>query len=415
MMKLFPGFLLLSAMLLSCSTAAYSTGREQAGSAHDAGKYRALEVSLKVASNQAVLAYLRSPGKAALEEALKTCLATRENISADLYNDFLIAFCRHELGDAAGEAAALSAYPSEQRDMYRYIFYEHRAELADSLYLLPAYLCAKLRETARARKAFPEGAKCPSFGGPITSSGYKRGGRVLYKFSCARCDAMLGLEEKKSLGNLLLRAKDNTLNSLLIQVAHGLDDRRSFKGEKVEIIPRLVSLLGIRKGQVVGDIGCGIGQFTFPVARLVGGGGKVYAEDIDPNAVNLVKYCAEKGGLKNIVPVLGSPEDTGIPAGALDTALLFHVYRGIIKELDPAGLDAFLDSFFASIRKTLKKGGTLVVVDNIDPAFDVTAEKVAAALDKRGFRLLSDRSDARSRRLVLLFKQAALAPPRGPR
>lgn len=395
--------LLLSAAISLSVPAAFSGGPAKPS----VGKYRDLEVSLKVASNQAVLAYLRSPGPAALQEALKTCLATRENISADLYNDFLIAFCRHELGDAAAEAEALAGYPPEQKDMYRFIFYEHRADLADSLYLLPAYLCAKLRETVRATDSFPAGAKCPSYGGPITSSSYKRGGRILYKFSCKKCDEMLGLEEKRSLGNLLLRAKDNALNSLLIQVAHGLDDRRSFKGEKVDIVPRLVAKLGIKPGQVVGDIGCGIGQFTFPVARLTGDTGKVYAEDIDANAVNLVKYCAEKGGLKNIIPVLGSPTDTGIQPGALDTALLFHVYRGIVKELDAEGLDPFLDSFFANIRKTLRKDGTLVLVDNIDPAFDVTAGKVAAALRRRGFALTADRSDARSGRLVLLFRLTA--------
>ncbi len=377
-----------------------------------AGGFRDMEVSLKAASSKAVLAYLRAPGQGTLRAALRTCLDARERLSADMLNDFLIAFCRHEQGDAAAESKALSGYPPEAKNTYRYIFYEHRPELADALYLLPAYMCAKLRETSRAGEYFPAGARCPSFGGPITSSSYKRGGRVLRRFSCAECDGMLGLGGKKALGNLLLRARDNTLNSLLIQVAHGLDDRRSFEGEKVDIVPRLLSILGLKPGQVVGDIGCGIGQFTFPVGRLVGQNGRVYAEDVDVNAVNLVKYCVQKGALKNVVPVLGGLTDTGIPAGSLDTALLFHVYRGIVKEFDAAQAEPFLDGFFASVRKTLKEDGTLVLVDNVDPAFDVTAVKVTEALRRRGFKLAADKSDARIHRLVLLFRLAAPAGPK---
>ncbi|MCX5792957.1 MAG: methyltransferase domain-containing protein [Elusimicrobia bacterium] len=426
LLKLLPKACLIGAAILLSGAAASSVprhgvpeqgpaGREApqpgaGGERTDPRLARNTGISEKVASSQAVLAYLRSPGQAALEAALKTCLAAREKVPDDVLNGFLLAFCRHELRDAAGESRALANYPPEKKDLYRFIFYEHRPELADALYMLPALLCKRLRETF----PFPPGSKCLSFGGPISREQYRRGKRTIDRYVCPKCDEMLRLPEHKFFGNLLLRVKkDNPLYPVLLQVAIVQADRRRLKGD----IPRLLALLGVRKGQVLADIGCGIGEVTFPLARAVGAAGKVYAEDIDENAIAAVRYCVETGGVKNVTPVLGSPTDTGIPPDTLDLALLFNVYQGIAQELEdkgPAYLDSFLDDFLGGIGKTLKKDGVLVIIDNLDPDFDVTAEKVTAALGKRGFRLVADKSDPRQR-LILFFQGAGAGRSNGTR
>lgn len=365
------------------------------------------KISYRVAASQAVLGYLLNQGKETLEAALRTCLSVRERLPDDAFAGFLAAFCRHESGDAAGEAAILSAYPAVQRDMYRFFFYERRGELAGALQVIPAYLCKHLRELPNAADTFPAGTKCPGFGGPVTKETCRKGGRTHTRFLCPKCDGMI---QRLKDGRGGAARDDDSLCPILFHVAYKfLDSKWRFTTKEYGGVKGFLSILGVREGQVVADIGCGNGQFTFPFAEKVGPAGKVYAEEIDARELELIRYCIEKGGIKNVVPVLGAPADVKIPAAELDTAFLINVYRTILLGMDgaaPGQRESFFDAFFSGIRKALKEDGELVVVDRIDPRFGVTAKETAAALKKRGFRLAADKSDLKDRTMILFFKKA---------
>ncbi|MCK9361120.1 class I SAM-dependent methyltransferase [Patescibacteria group bacterium] len=61
---------------------------------------------------------------------------------------------------------------------------------------------------------------------------------------------------------------------------------------------------GIREGDTVADLGCGaLGHFVFPAAQLVGGNGRVYAVDIDKNALKAIDRAAKHDQYFNITPV----------------------------------------------------------------------------------------------------------------
>ena len=359
----------------------------------------------KVESSQAVLAYLRHPGRATLKAALETCLSSRKNIPNDLFNDFLIAFCHHEQGDSAGEERTLSRYPIELKNTYWYVFYENRSELADALYFLPAVLCKRLRESGSARRFLPPGSKCPSFGGPMTREEYRSGNRTVERLVCPRCDGMLRLYDETFMGDILFRVKNrNPMLPVLRQVAHDLSDK--FGSDGAGGVSKLLSVFDVKEGQVIADIGSGIGYLTFRLADRVGPKGKVYAEDIDDNALKVIRYCVKKGGIGNIEPVLGSPTDIKIPPDTLDMAVMSRVYRDILLYLDdtPEARESFLDSFFAGIHKALKKDGVLVFSEGMDPALGLSSGQMFQALGKRHFRLIADRSNYRG--LILLFGKA---------
>lgn len=399
-------FILTGAAVLFAAGAALAAG----GAGKKAGRPGKHEmISLRVSASQAVLGYLREPGKEKLDAALSRCLSVREKLPEDAFVGFLTAFCRHESGDGAGEEAILSGYPPVQRNMYRFFFYERRGELAETLYRLPAFLCKHLRELPSAVDAFRKGAICPSFGGPVVKETYTRGGKTGTRYLCRTCDAMI--EELKKKGGALEPGGDEALCPILFHVAYKfLDSRWRFTSKEYDGVKGFISLLGVRDGETVADIGCGNGQFTFPIAEKVGPKGKVYAEEIDSRELELIKYCVEKGSITNIVPVLGTPTGVNLPADALDRAALVHVYRSILMGLvddSPEQRDRFMDDFFSGVRAALKDGGELVLVDRIDPRFDVTAAKTAAALKKRGFRLVSDKSDLKDRTLILIFRKAA--------
>lgn len=96
--------------------------------------------------------------------------------------------------------------------------------------------------------------------------------------------------------------------------------------------------LDIQKGQIILDFGCGTGSFALPVARMVGGKGKVYALDKQPFAIKKVKEKGQKEGLENIETVL-SDGDTGLPDRSIDVVLFYGVLpeiedkEAVLKEL----------------------------------------------------------------------------------
>lgn len=97
--------------------------------------------------------------------------------------------------------------------------------------------------------------------------------------------------------------------------------------EREEDCTTMLRQLEIAPGQAVADLGCGNGFYTLELARMVGPKGKVYAVDIQPQMLVLLMQRAEKAGLDNIVPVLGSVVDPGLPEGSIDLVLLVDTYH----------------------------------------------------------------------------------------
>ena len=56
----------------------------------------------------------------------------------------------------------------------------------------------------------------------------------------------------------------------------------------------------VKKGQVVADLACAWGYYTFPIADLVGPEGKVYAVDLGKKCIQAIKKKAKKRGYHNI-------------------------------------------------------------------------------------------------------------------
>jgi ubiquinone/menaquinone biosynthesis C-methylase UbiE len=67
-----------------------------------------------------------------------------------------------------------------------------------------------------------------------------------------------------------------------------------------EVGERSLRQVGIRRGNVVLDFGCGSGNYTIPAARIVGEGGRVYALDKDRRELGKLMRKANSEGLKNI-------------------------------------------------------------------------------------------------------------------
>jgi ubiquinone/menaquinone biosynthesis C-methylase UbiE len=119
---------------------------------------------------------------------------------------------------------------------------------------------------------------------------------------------------------------------------------------------RVLRALGVRRGDVVADVGAGPGFWTLPLARRVGRHGHVFAVDPEPAALEVLGQRLAKAGVRNVTPVLGDDASPRLPAGACDLALLVNVYHHFAQ---PA-------AFLARVACCLAPGGRLVNIDWAD-------------------------------------------------
>lgn len=122
-------------------------------------------------------------------------------------------------------------------------------------------------------------------------------------------------------------------------------------------INKILSKISLEEGQQVADLGCGnFGFFVFPLARLVGIKGKVYAVDILKSVLDQIKKEAKTRNLPQITPVWSNLEifkETKIPSNGLDTALIINVLNQSDKRID----------FLREAVRLLKRGGKLLIID----------------------------------------------------
>ncbi|WP_188763115.1 class I SAM-dependent methyltransferase [Sandarakinorhabdus glacialis] len=115
----------------------------------------------------------------------------------------------------------------------------------------------------------------------------------------------------------------------------------------------VMRLLNVRAGQTVADIGAGSGYYTMRLSPVVGPRGRVIAQDIVPKYLNQLKARVRRAGLKNVRFVLGGENDPRLPVGAVDTALLIHMYHEIAQPYE----------LLYRLRAALKPEGRIAVVD----------------------------------------------------
>ncbi len=123
--------------------------------------------------------------------------------------------------------------------------------------------------------------------------------------------------------------------------------------EQEDAPSRLMAILKVRKGDVVADVGAGTGYYTFRLAKLVGPTGKVYATDIQPEMLDILRSRMKENGVGNVETVLGAADDPKLPARTFDLILLVDVYH----ELDDPKEMAL------GMVEALKPGGRLVLVE----------------------------------------------------
>jgi predicted methyltransferase len=146
----------------------------------------------------------------------------------------------------------------------------------------------------------------------------------------------------------------------------------------------VIDALAVKPGQRVADLGSGSGYFTFRLAARVGSAGKVYAVDIDEEAINKVRLRKEREKLQQIEAILSESADPRLPS-ELDSVLIVDSYHEFRE----------YDQTLQAVFRALKPGGRLVIIDGEAPSgrprteyhrlHSIPAELVREEVARHGF------------------------------
>jgi ubiquinone/menaquinone biosynthesis C-methylase UbiE len=116
---------------------------------------------------------------------------------------------------------------------------------------------------------------------------------------------------------------------------------------------RVLEEAGIEPGFQVLDFGCGPGGYVRAAAELVGKGGKVYALDMKPLAIEMVEGIVSREHLQNVETILSDCR-TGLPDESMDVVLLYDILHMLSEP----------DAVLQELRRVLKAEGVLSVSDH---------------------------------------------------
>jgi 2-polyprenyl-3-methyl-5-hydroxy-6-metoxy-1,4-benzoquinol methylase len=118
-------------------------------------------------------------------------------------------------------------------------------------------------------------------------------------------------------------------------------------------VDQVLSLLKLKPGDKVADIGAGTGAFSLPFARTVAPSGKVYAVDIDAGLLDYIAQKTEKEKVKNIQTVKGEFSDPKLPARDIDLAFFHDVLHHVEKR----------QAYLKALASYMKPSGRIALIE----------------------------------------------------
>lgn len=143
----------------------------------------------------------------------------------------------------------------------------------------------------------------------------------------------------------------------------------------------------VTPSSVVADIGAGSGFYTFRVAPKVPNG-KIYAVEIQDNALLFLQERSKELGYDYVVPTKGAEQSPNLPENSIDLAFMVDVYHELEYPVE----------MLAAIRKSLKPDGKLLLIEyrgedpevQIRPHHKMTVVQIEKELSANGFKLVQN-------------------------
>jgi SAM-dependent methyltransferase len=161
-----------------------------------------------------------------------------------------------------------------------------------------------------------------------------------------------------------------------------------------------LNVLKIPKGASVADIGAGSGYITVRLSERVGPTGRVFANDVQPQMLNILARRLSNARITNVTLIEGTFDDPKLPPASVDLALMVDVYHELSQP----------QAILRRLRESLKPGGRLVLLEyrKEDPTVPIKPEHKMSVADAKmeveaeGFTL-SKVDEALPRQHILIF------------
>ncbi|HND54644.1 MAG TPA: class I SAM-dependent methyltransferase [Pirellulaceae bacterium] len=158
--------------------------------------------------------------------------------------------------------------------------------------------------------------------------------------------------------------------------------------ESEERCSLMLATLGVKPGMKICDMGCGNGFYSIQMAKMAGEKGHVYGIDIQPEMLKMMNDRADREGVENITPILGTPVSPRLPKGQIDLILCVDVYHEF----------SYPEQMLAAMRESLAPGGRLVLVEfraedpnvPIKPEHKMSKAQILKELNPNGFKLVKE-------------------------
>lgn len=153
----------------------------------------------------------------------------------------------------------------------------------------------------------------------------------------------------------------------------------------------------VKEGMSVLDIGCGMGFFSLPLAKLVGETGKVVCLDLQEKMIKGLMRRATKAGLSDRIDARICRQDSlGVSdvAGKIDFVLAFALVHEVPDK----------ERLFAEIYNTMKQTGKLLLAEPKGHVSKLDFETTVTIAQNAGFEVLHDLKIQRSRAVLLLIR-----------
>lgn len=153
----------------------------------------------------------------------------------------------------------------------------------------------------------------------------------------------------------------------------------------------------VNDAMTVADIGCAMGFFSLPLARMVGANGKVICVDVQEKMIRKLEKRAQKAGLSGRIEIIVCNNDSiGLDGfkGKIDFALAIGVVAAVP---DSA-------RFFSEVCEAMKPAGRLLMAEGKSFVSETDFERTVSIAKHNGFTE-TDRPQIRRGRTVLLQKK----------
>jgi len=146
-----------------------------------------------------------------------------------------------------------------------------------------------------------------------------------------------------------------------------------------------IKKLPVTKTSVVADVGAASGFYAFRIAKRVPEG-KVYAVEIQDDAIKYLQEKSRSLNLSNVQVVKGTVQNTGLPDSSIDLLIMVDVYHELEYPVE----------YLQSIKRALKPQGKLLLLEykeedpsvQIKAAHKMSVAQVARELAANGFKMV---------------------------